>query len=186
MKKIILLLIFILLLFIGCTSNNINSSNKNTTDSSTNPNGNKNLPVNNQKYSFGPMADLSKIDGETKQQLQDLLNKLGDVEDDQITFHIIDAAFQEDGALILDLFIRNGYPYSIANISCDLQVLEQEDIIASANFELIESEFGVLPAKSSRPWSILFLPEDIVTKEVKSKNYTIKALDILFEHIEES
>lgn len=187
MKRILFLLIIILLLSAGCTSNDINSSKENINNSSTDIHkDDKNIIDNNQKYSFGPMADLSKISNDTKQQLQELLNELGDVESDQITFEIIDAGFQEDGGLILDLFIRNGYSYAITNIDCDIKIIKQDKIIASANFQLIEREFGVLPSNTSRPWSIMFFPEDILIENAELKDCTIKAENIQFENVGES
>lgn len=201
MKKIAFLIIIMLLISVGCDSankdpeKNMNSSSNNSVDNNVDNNvdnkddkqkDNINTLEKNQKYSFGPIADLSKIDSATKAKLQDYLNKLGNPEKDTIGFKIIDGYFQEDGTLVLDLFIRNGYDYSIANIESDLEIVNEGKVIASANFELSEEEFGVLKSNESRPWTILFYPEDIVNTETEQKSFEIKARDILFEHIEES
>lgn len=196
MKKMAFFIIIIMLISVGCDSSNkdpeknINSLSNKNVDNKVNNNDDKDNNINtvekNQKYSFGPIADLSKIDNETKVKLQECLNRLGNPEKDTMGFKIIDGYFDQDGALVLDLFIRNGYDYSIANIESDLEIVHEGKVVASANFNLSEEEFGVLKSNESRPWTILFYPEDIVSTEIDLKGLEIKARDILFEHVEGS
>ncbi len=183
MKRLIFILIIIWVLFIGCVANNTDSSNKDINNKNVSSE-NDDISKTKQKYSFGPMADLSQINDETKQYLQELINKLGNTKENQIAFNIIDGVFEEDGALVVDLFIRNGYSYSIANISCDFKIIQNGNIIATANFELDEEHFGILSSKDSRPWSLLFFPEDVINKNLKLEGATIEATNIQLEYIE--
>lgn len=159
-------LIYFIFLLIGCNSNDTSSSSKKIDNK---PIINKPV-VKNQKYSFGPMADLSKIDDETKKKLQNVLNNLGDSEKDAISFNPIGVYYNKDGSLIIDLFIRNGNSYSVFNIDSQLDVVKDGKIIASASFNFIKEDFGVLEPNTSRPWTILYYPEDLKVKDTEMKD----------------
>lgn len=179
MKKVIILIILPIFLFLGCTTDNIEPSNKVTDNKNVNVQQNN---IKNQKYSFGPMADLSKIDDQTKKELQVFLNKLGDVPKDKVTFNIMKAEFHEDGSLVIDLFVRNGHPYTIFDIDAKLEVIQEGKTVASANFNFVKEEFGELPANTSRPWSILYFPEDIKDKNINLDKITLKGVDYQYEY----
>lgn len=169
MKKIIILIIslmYFVFLFIGCNPNDTSSSSKKINNK---PIVNKPV-VKNQKYNFGPMADLAKIDDETKMKLQNILNNLGESKKDSISFNIIGVSYNKDGSLIVDLFIRNGNSYSVFNIDSQLDVIKDGKSIASASFNFIKEDFGTLEANTSRPWTILYYPEDLKVKDTEIKD----------------
>lgn len=171
MKKAIILIILSIILFSACSKNNISSSN-NRDNEIQGIQDNKN--IKNQKYSFGPMADLSMIDAETKKGLQEFLNNLGDVPKDTITFNIMKAELMEDGSIAVDLFVRNGHTYDVFNIDTRLELIENNKVVATAQFEFAKDEFGVLPKDNSRPWTILYYPEDVKDNNFQIKDVTIK------------
>lgn len=138
--------------------------------------------IENQKYSFGPMADLSKVDNETKSRLQQKLNNMGNVPKDELTFNPIKAYCNKDGSLVVDLFIRNGHKESIFNIDAKLKLVKSGRVIAEAPFNFIKDEFGVIDYNDSRPWTILYYPEDVRIKDVKLDGYTIEVENIQYEY----
>lgn len=179
MKKLIILIILpILVMFFGCSKNITNHSNKDkgneapVTDDNT---------AKNQKYSFGPMADTSKIDDETKKYLQSFLNKLGDPAKDKITFEVMSTKYESDGSLVVDVFVRNGNPETVFNIDTTLQLIENNVVIATADFKFNLEDFGNLPKDISRPWTILYYPEDMKNKGIKIKNPIIKPTKCEYE-----
>lgn len=176
MKRILtLMLILVVFLFTSCgIQNNQNSSNNSLKD--------KNVPKINQKYSFGPLADLAKINDKKKEELQNLLNGLGNVSKDKVSFNPINARFNKDGSLIVDLFIRNGHEESIFNIDVRLNLIEDGRVVASAPFSFIREEFGVLEPNTSRPWSILYYPEDLKEKNIKIDKISIEGENIQYEY----
>ncbi|KOA18314.1 hypothetical protein CLHOM_32110 [Clostridium homopropionicum DSM 5847] len=180
MKKLIILIILpILVLFFGCSKNNTNLSDKDKGNEA--PVTDDNNIVKNQKYSFGPMADASKIDDETKRYLQDFLNKLGDPTKDKITFEVMRTKYESDGSLMVDIFIRNGNPETVFNIDTTLQLIENDVVIATADFKFTLEDFGKLPKDTSRPWTILYFPEDMKNKDIKIKNPIIKSTKCEYE-----
>ncbi|ABK60488.1 SLAP domain-containing protein [Clostridium novyi] len=176
MKRILtLMLISFIFLFTGCgIQKNQNSSNNSLKD--------KNVPKVNQKYSFGPLADLAKINDKKKEELQNVLNNLGDISKDQVSFNPINARFNQDGSLIVDLFIRNGHEESIFNIDVRLNLIENGRVVASAPFSFTKEEFGVLESNNSRPWSILYYPEDLKEKNIKIDSISIEGENIQYEY----
>ncbi|MCY6369779.1 SLAP domain-containing protein [Clostridium ganghwense] len=172
MEKIILSIMIFILLFSGCSFSSINSPS-NTEDMKKETEQQE--IIVNQKYSFGPAADLSIIDDKTKKELQEVLNKLGDVPKNTISFNGIEVRAQEDGAIVIDLFIRNGYSCEIYNIDSKLDIIVNEELVASGDFFFSKEEFGVLTSNMSRPWSIMYYPENIKNKEIKLENYIIKS-----------
>lgn len=177
MRRVIILILLTFLL-LGCTASKVSSPNESIE---------KNEPVSEpilkkQQYSFGPMADLSKIDDKTKQELQDQLDRLGDPPKDRVTFNGISAFYDEDGSLVVDLFIRNGYSYPVFNLEATLDIIENGKIIASAPFSFILHDFGELPSNTSRPWTILYYPEDIKDKQSELIEYDIKVSNLQYEY----
>jgi len=180
MKKLIVLIILpILLLFFGCSKNNTNPSDEDKGNEA--PVTDENNTIKNQKYSFGPMADLSKIDNETQKYLQDFLNKLGDPPKDKITFEIMKTKYESDGSLIIDVFIRNGNQETVFNIDTTLQLVENDVVIAIADFNFTVEDLGKLPQDTSRPWTILYYPEDMKNKDIKINNPIIRCTKCEYE-----
>ncbi|MFU0824818.1 SLAP domain-containing protein [Clostridium sp.] len=178
MKRAIML-ILVTFLLVGCMTNKVSSSNEGIQ--------NNNEPVSEstlkkQQYSFGPMADLSRIDDATKQELQNHLDKLGDPPTNRITFNGISAFYNEDGSLLVDIFIRNGYSYSVFNLEATLDIIKDGKIIASAPFYFNVQEFGELPSNVSRPWTILYYPEDIKFKENQLSEFDINVNNLQYEY----
>lgn len=172
MKKIISLIIIFIILFSGCNSS-VAKSYKDVDNIKKEQKEQK--VVANQQYSFGPAADLSVIDDETKKEIQEFLNKLGDIPKDTISFNSMGIRYLEEGAIVIDLLIRNGYSYPIYNIDAKLDIVVNEEVVASGDFFFSKEDFGVLPANMSRPWSIIYYPEEIKNKEIELENYTIKS-----------
>lgn len=172
MKKIISLIIIFIILFSGCNSSPAKSYND---DDNIKKDQTEQKVVVNQQYSFGPAADLSVIDNETKKEIQEILNKLGDMPKDTISFNSMEIRYLEEGAIVIDLLIRNGYSYPIYNIDAKLDIAVNEEVVASGDFFFAKEEFGVLPPNMSRPWSIIYYREYIENKEIKLENYTIKS-----------
>ncbi len=172
MKKIISLIAIFIILLSGCNS----SAAKSYKDVDNIKKEKKEQKVVvNQQYSFGPAADLSAIDDETKKEIQEFLNKLGDMPKDTISFNSMGIRYLEEGSIVIDLLIRNGYSYPIYNIDAKLDIAVNEEVVASGDFFFSKEEFGVLPPNMSRPWSIMYYPEDIKNKEIRLENYTIKS-----------
>lgn len=176
MRKVIIMLLLVFSL-LGCTANNVSSPN-NIEDINPAPE----VTIKKQQYSFGPMADLSMIDDSTKEGLQNYLDKLGDPSKDTITFNGIDYYYSEDGSLFIDLFVRNGHSYSVFNVNITLDIIQDGKVIASAPFTFTLGDFGELPANMSRPWTILYYPEDIKDKKTKLMKFDIKARDLQYEY----
>lgn len=172
MKKIISLLTIFIVLFSGCSSS-VAKSYKD--DDNIKKEQKEQQVVVNQQYSFGPAADLSVIDNETKKEIQEFLNTLGDMPKDTISFNSMELRYLEEGEIVIDLVIRNGYSYPIYNIDAKLDIAVNEEIVASGDFFFSEEDFGVLPPNMSRPWSIIYYPEDIKNKGIKLENYAIKS-----------
>lgn len=172
MKKIISLIAIFIILFSGCNSS-VAKSYKDVDNIKKEKKEQK--IVVNQQYSFGPAADLSAIDDETKKEIQEFLNKLGDMPKDTISFNSMGIRYLEEGSIVIDLLIRNGYSYPIYNIDAKLDIAVNEEVVASGDFFFSKEEFGVLPPNMSRPWSIMYYPEDIKNKEIRLENYTIKS-----------
>lgn len=172
MKKIISLIAIFMILFSGCNSS-VAKSYKDV-DSIKKEKKEQKVVVN-QQYSFGPAADLSAIDDETKKEIQEFLNKLGDTPKDTISFNNMGIRYLEEGSIVIDLLIRNGYSYPIYNIEAKLDIAVNKEVVASGNFFFSKEEFGVLPPNMSRPWSIMYYQEDIKNKEIRLENYTIKS-----------
>ncbi|MEG0774446.1 SLAP domain-containing protein [Clostridium sp.] len=143
-------------------TNEINEFNK----------GNENLPV--QKFTFGPNINEAEVSEETKRELQEHINALGEVEKDNISFNGFSAKFREDGALVLSVFVRNGYSYSVYDIDAKVDIKKNGEVIASANFNLTEKDFGVLNAKESRVWNLVYENEHILNKNVELKEYVLE------------
>lgn len=172
MKKIISLIIIFIILFSGCSSSPAKSYND---DNNIKKEQKEQKVIVNQQYSFGPAADLSVIDNETKKEIQEFLNKLGDMPKDAISFNSMELRYLEEGAIVIDLLVRNGKKYPIYNIDAKLDIAVNEEVVASGDFFFSKEDFGVLPPNMSRPWSIMYYPEDIKNKEIKLQNYTIKS-----------
>ena len=176
MKRVIILISLIFLL-LGCTADKVNSPNESLEEVKPAVEH----VLKKQQYSFGPMADLSVIDEKTKQELQSKLNRLGDPVKDKIDFNEISAVYDEDGALFVDIFVRNGYSNPVFNIEATLDVVENGKVIASAPFKFTLDEFGELQEGTSRPWTIYYYPEDVKNRESKLKEYTIEVSNIQYE-----
>lgn len=176
MKRMLtLIIISFIFLLTGCVAQkNPNSSNNSLK--------NNNVSQVNQKYSFGPVADLAKINDKKKEELQSVLNGLGDIPKDKILFNSINARFNQDGSLIVDLFVRNGHEESIFNIDVRLNLIEDGKVVASAPFSFTREEFGVLESKNSRPWTILYYPEDLKEKNIKIDSISIEGENIQYEY----
>ncbi|MCY6355450.1 SLAP domain-containing protein [Clostridium sp. ZS2-4] len=181
MKKITSLIVIFIILFSGCNSSaaksykdgdNIKKQQKEQQEQKEQK---EQKAVINQQYSFGPAADLSVIDDETKKEIQEFLNKLGDVPKDTISFNSMGLRYLEEGEIVIDLLVRNGYSYSIFNLDVKLDIVVNEEVVASENFFFSKEDFGVLPPNMSRPWSIIYYPEEIKNDKIKLENYTIKS-----------
>lgn len=175
MKRIMAFIISFIFFLTGCAIHN-------KMDSSNTSSENKKICKKNQKYSFGPTADLSKISNEKKIKLQNLLNNLGNVPNDMVTFNPINSYYNDDGSLTVNLFIRNGHKEAIFNIDVNLKLIKDGKVIASAPFSFIKEEFGVIESNDSRPWTILYYPEDIHIKDVKLDSYVIEGENIQYEY----
>jgi SLAP domain-containing protein len=152
-------------------SNNINKSSEANEINELNKE-NKDLPV--QRFTFGPNTNEAEVSQETKSELQRYLNALGEVEKNNISFNGFSAKFREDGALVLSVFVRNGYSYSVYDIDAKVDIKKNGEVIASANFILTEKEFGVLNAKDSRVWNLVYENEHILNKNVELKEYVLE------------
>jgi len=129
-----------------------------------------------QEYSFAPTADLANIDDQTKDELQQILNSLGDPQKGTITFIGFDAVYNNDGSLTITTFVRNGFDYSVYNLEGQIKVQTMDgEIIASGNFTFPEGEFGILDASMSRPWSLTFLPDTIYNSQADLTEYIIQS-----------
>lgn len=180
MKKGIMFILLAFLL-IGCTANkpsNLNNIDKENDTPVVEPE-----PIERkQQYSFGPIADLSRIDDSTKEHLQSYLDKLGDPIKDIITFNGISTFYDDDGYLYVDLFIRNGCSYSVFNINATLDIIEDGHVIASAPFVFTVRDFGELESNMSRPWTILYYPEDVKNINAKLTKVEIQVRDLQYEY----
>lgn len=127
-----------------------------------------------QKYSFGPKVKEEEVSEETKKELQVHLNKLGNPEKDNISFNGFSAKFRQDGALVLSVFIRNGYSYTVGDIEAKVDLKKHNEVIASATFNLTEDEFGPLNPGESRVWNLVYEPQHILNKNVDLKEYLLE------------
>ncbi|MBB6453984.1 SLAP domain-containing protein [Salirhabdus euzebyi] len=127
-----------------------------------------------QLYDFGPTVDASTIDQATKDQIQLIVNELGDPAEG-IQFNGIGAGYLEDGTLQINVLVRNGYDHKVWGIDAELKVTDSngEEIIAAANFSFPEEDFGVLNPGSSRFWSLYFGPEFVFNPNFDLTNYMI-------------
>ena len=157
MGKIVSVLLIFCFIFVGCSSKPI-SDNKSQ----------------NQKYSFGPRVNENEVTKETKEKLQEYINKLGSPEEDNISFHGISAKFTDDGSLEVVMFVRNGYKKAVWDIKSDIQIKKDNNIIASANFMFTKEEFGVLEKNESRVWTIVYKPEFIKNSNVDLSEYVLE------------
>ncbi|KEI05573.1 SLAP domain-containing protein [Clostridium botulinum] len=175
MKRMVAFIISFIFFLTGCAMHN-------KMDSSNTSLENKEISKKNQKYSFGPIADLSKISDKKKIELQNSLNSFGDVPNNVVTFNPINAYYNDDGSLAIDLFVRNGHKEAIFNIDVNLKLIKDGKVIASAPFSFVKEEFGVIESNNSRPWTILYYPEDIHIKDVKLDSYVIEGENIQYEY----
>jgi len=175
MKKGIILII-ICFLFTACGRANENKNNL--------QNDNKNSVINNestvkdnlvpQKYTFGPKVKEEEVSEETKKELQTHLNKLGNPEKDNISFNGFSAKFRQDGALVLSVFIRNGYSYIVHDIEAKVDLKKHNEVIATATFNLTEDEFGSLNPGETRVWNLVYEPQHILNKNVDLNEYLLE------------
>lgn len=176
MRRVIIL-ISLTFFLLGCTTDKVSSPNNDLDNNSV-----IEKPVSKQQhYSFGPIADVSKIDQKTKEELQSKLNSLGDPIRDKLTFYVLDCYYDEDGGLFVDVFIRNGYTYPVFNISATLDIMKGSQIIATAAFDFASEEFGSLSENDSRPWTIYYYPEDIKNKEANLSQAEIHVSNLQYE-----
>lgn len=176
MKRAIIL-ISLTFFLLGCTADKVSSPNNDLKN---------NMAVENhiskqQHYSFGPIADVSKIDKKTKEELQNKLNSLGDPIRDKLTFYVLDCYYDEDGGLFVDVFIRNGYSYPVFNINATLDIINGDQLVATADFDFTSEEFGSLSENDSRPWTIYYYPEDIKNKETNLSQVEIHVSNLQYE-----
>lgn len=167
MKRILSFVLLFCFLITGCTS--VNSKNNNSDKANK-----KEDKVIHQKYSFGPNTDSSSVSPEVKDKLQEHIDKLGDPEKDDIIFNGVSAKFQEDGSLELIVFIRNGYSYSVRDIEAKVDVKKNNEVVATANFILSKDVFGILEAKESRIWTLIYKPENVLKHEVNLTEYILE------------
>lgn len=102
------------------------------------------------------------LDDKAKQQLTDLVEKVGAPSKGEVNFLGVQAQQKEDGSLHVTLLIRNG---SEKNINLEQLPLHVEDasgkVIAKGGFKL--DEFAV-KANTSKPWTFIF-PKEMVLEE---------------------
>jgi SLAP domain-containing protein len=150
---------------------------KNSDVNKTNKNNIVNKEDNNppmQKFTFGPKVSETEVSEETKNELQKYINELGEPKKDNISFDGFSAKFKEDDALILSVFVRNGYDYSVYNLDVKVDIKNNGEVIASANFKLTEEEFGILNGKESRVWNLVYEPEHVLKKDTELKEYILE------------
>ncbi len=145
------------------------------TEEAAEANAEGNVPVYHE-FDLGPGVDMSTVDQESLDQLQQLVNGFGEPTAGQIDFNGVYATYQEDGTLYVEVFVRNGTEHTIYNIESELKVLDAngEEIIASAFFSFPESDFGTLAPGKSRFWTLTFGPEYVYNGSYDLQNYVIQ------------
>ena len=132
------------------------------------------VPVQ-QTYTFGRLVDASKISQKTKDELQRILNNLGDPPKNRITFNGFRTYYGKDGSLNIDVFVRNGYDYAVRNLEATLEVKVGTETIAAAVVSMPTEYFGKIQANSSKVWTITFKQEQILKKDAKLDTFTIES-----------
>lgn len=119
--------------------------------------------------------DQEKPDEKRMDKLQTKLNELGNAPESRVSFTGVDAKFQEDGSLVIEGFVRNGFEYAVKNLAGEMRVLDNRDNepIAAEPFALTEDKFGELKSGESRLWTFTLKPESIKNKENDLKNYVV-------------
>lgn len=176
MKKIIGVILIICFLITGCgkeqvKENNFKDGNKGEVASNVKS---KDEDLKTQNFSFGPKVNQDEVSQETKNQLQGYLDKLGNPEKDNISFNGFSAKFRQDGALVLSVFIRNGYNYTVYNIDAKVDIKKNGEVIATATFKLSRDEFGELNAGESRVWNLVYEPAHILNKTADLEEYILE------------
>ncbi len=128
-----------------------------------------------QTYTFGRLVDASKISEKTKDELQRIVNSLGDPPKSRITFNGFRTYYGIDDCLNIDVFVRNGYDYAVRNLEATVKIKEGSEIIAATVVSLPTEYFGEIKANSSKVWTITFKQEQILKKGAKLATYTIES-----------
>ncbi|WP_182101543.1 SLAP domain-containing protein [Niallia taxi] len=128
-----------------------------------------------KKQSLTVAPGQEKPDEKRMDELQTKLNELGDAPESRVSFTGVDAKFQDDGSLVIEGFVRNGFDYTIKNLAGELKVLDNRDNepIASEPFTLSEDKFGKLKSGESRLWAFTLKAESVKNKENDLKNYVV-------------
>lgn len=102
------------------------------------------------------------LSSEQKDGLTQMVASLPKLKEREVNFSGFQAKPQENGALAISLFIRNGHSQHITLESLPLEVLDADNaLVARGSFKLDSLE---VKANTSKPWTFIF-PNDMILNE---------------------
>ncbi|MGG3449191.1 accessory Sec system S-layer assembly protein [Domibacillus aminovorans] len=97
-----------------------------------------------------------------KEKLEELVEKLGAPQKDELNFTGLNARFLEDGNLNISLLIRNGYERNVNIEKLPLKLIDAaRDTVAEGQFNVGNLE---VRANTTKPWTFIF-PASLIKKE---------------------
>ncbi len=97
-----------------------------------------------------------------KEKLEDLVEKLGSPQKDELNFTGLNAQFLENGNLNISLLIRNGYEQNVNIEKLPLKLIDAAgDTVAEGQFNVGNLE---IRTNTTKPWTFIF-PASLIKKE---------------------
>lgn len=108
------------------------------------------------EFSFAKDVDMNTVSQETMRRLQNILNEIGHPPQNTITVAPFNARFDDEGNLLVETFVQNGYYYAIYDLDIFVEIYVGEELLASSDFFMEADYYGPLASGVSRPMTFIF------------------------------
>lgn len=128
-----------------------------------------------QEYTYGPWGQTHTVSKTIKNELQRLINGLGNPPANTISVKGINAYYQKNGTLVVTAFVRNGEDFPVSDISGRIRIEEHGQIIAAAEFTMSQEQFGILDPGVSEVWNFYYAPSTVYNHTANLQRYHVQS-----------